>query len=257
MGILNVTPDSFSDGGAHNSVEKAIKHGISMFEDGASIIDVGGESSRPGSLPVSEALELERVLPVIRGLSDSIDAEISIDTCKPGVAKKAIRSGATMINDITGLGPEMSKVAADHGVSAVMMHMRGMPSSMQDDVSYEDVVAEIRDYFIKRISLARDAGVEDIIVDPGIGFGKRLEHNLSLISRIGDFRDLGCPVLIGPSRKSFIGEMLGLKVDERIDASIAAAAICVLKGADIVRVHDVRQCLGAIRIAQAIREIDG
>ncbi len=254
MGILNVTPDSFSDGGAHISCENAVDHAIKMAGDGADIIDIGGESSRPGSDPVPQDIELERVIPVIQALADSVDIDISIDTYKPQVAKQALQAGATMINDITGLDQDMADVAAEFKVPAVMMHMRDKPKTMQQDIVYEDIIKEIKTFFTARLKIARQAGVKDIILDPGIGFGKNLEHNLAIISRLEEFADLGCPLLMGPSRKSFIGELLDLPIKDRLEGSLAAVTACVLNGTDIIRIHDVRQCSRAVRVAQAIRD---
>jgi len=254
MGVLNVTPDSFSDGGRFLDFDIAVEHAREMVEDGADILDIGGESTRPGSESVSEAEELGRVLPVIEKLVGEVNVPVSIDTCKPGVADECLKAGAHMLNDITGLTDRrMIEVAAEHGVPAVAMHMKGTPKNMQQNPVYGDVVAEIIEFLGGRVGAARDAGVEDVIVDPGIGFGKTTEHNLQILKRLGEFRSLGCPVLVGPSRKSFIGNVTGLPVDERLEGTLAAVAVAAMNGADIIRVHDVRECRRAAQVADAVR----
>ena len=254
MGILNATPDSFSDGGLFVDADKAVNHAKQMVNDGADIIDVGGESSRPGSEPVSEEEELRRVKPVIKRLVKEVNVPISIDTYKPKVAEECIKSGAHLVNDITGLrNKKMIKVAAKYKVPVVIMHMKGMPKCMQQNPVYKDVVKEIKDFLGERASEAKKAGILEVIIDPGIGFGKTTEHNLQILKRLNEFKSLGCPILSGPSRKSFIGNITGLPVDKRLEGTLAAVSIAVMNGANIVRVHDVKECKRAVQIADAIR----
>lgn len=257
MGILNVTPDSFFDGGSYDGVEAQVKHAKRMASEGAEIIDVGGESSRPFSEPVDEKTELERVLPVIEALSADVDAMISVDTYKPAVASKALDAGAHMVNDIRGLEDGMCKVVADHGVPAVLMHMRGTPKDMQKDTSYGDFLEEVSGFLKERAENAKSLGVDQVILDPGIGFGKNLGQNLSLIANIKEFKSLGYPILMGPSRKSFIGEITGLEAADRLEGTIAAACACSLYGADMLRVHDVRQCKRALLVTDALKKKGG
>jgi dihydropteroate synthase len=243
MGILNVTPDSFSDGGRFLDGKMAMEHALKMVEDGADLIDVGGESSRPGSDPVSEKEELSRVIPVIEALVKYTVAPISIDTTKAVVAKEAMDAGASLINDISAMSadPAMAKVAAASGVPVVLMHMRGTPKSMQSvPIHYDDVVKDIGKYLSKRISDIESAvSREKIIVDPGIGFGKTPQHNLTILHRISEFASLGQPLMVGPSRKAFVGAVLGVDVSERMYGTAAAVAAAVAGGAHILRVHDV------------------
>ncbi len=254
MGILNVTPDSFSDGGLFSDVNTAVDHAKTMVAQGADIIDIGGESSRPGSQAVSEKEELARVLPVIRRLVQELKIPISIDTYKPTVAKECLKEGVHLINDITGLNdPKMAKLAAEYNVPVVIMHMKGTPKIMQENPVYVDVVAEVKTFLKERVALAHNAGVVDVIVDPGIGFGKTLKHNLEIIKRLGEFTDLGCPLLVGPSRKSFIGQLTGFPANDRIEGTLAAVAVAIMNGADIVRVHDVKECKRVVQVVDAIR----
>jgi len=254
MGILNVTPDSFSDGGLFSDVNTAVDHAKTMVAQGADIIDVGGESSRPGSQVVSEKEELARVLPVIRRLVRELKIPISIDTYKPTVAKECLKEGVHLINDITGLNdPKMAKLAAEYNVPVVIMHMKGTPKIMQENPVYGDVVAEVKTFLKERVALAHNAGVVDVIVDPGIGFGKTLKHNLEIIKRLGEFTDLGCPLLVGPSRKSFIGQLTGFPANDRIEGTLAVVAVAIMNGADIVRVHDVKECKRVVQVVDAIR----
>lgn len=260
LGILNVTPDSFSDGGSHFSLEQAVAAARSMVTDGADIIDIGGESTRPGGAPVSAEEELRRIIPVIRVLRQELDVPISVDTYKAEVAERAIEAGAQIINDISGLqaDPGMAGVAARHGVSVIIMHRKGDPKIMQVDPSfpceYEDLVAEILAYLQDSISIAETAGIprERLIIDPGIGFGKTLEQNLEIIRRLGEFRALGLPILLGTSRKSFIGKILDLPPGERLEGTAASVAIGIANGADFVRVHDVRAMARVCRVTDAI-----
>jgi len=256
MGILNVTPDSFSDGGDFFSTEKAVEHAKQMILDGADVIDIGGESTRPGSDAVSQEEELERVGPVIQRLTEEkIEVPISIDTYKPLVADRCLKLGASMINDITGLGnKEMLRVVADHSVPVIVMHMKGAPKTMQKNPEYTDVVAEIIEFFKGRISEAQNAGIKDIILDPGIGFGKTTDHNLEILCRLREFTSLGFPILVGPSRKSFIGNVAGTDdAGQRLAGTLAALSIAIMNGASIIRVHDVGACKRAAQIADAIK----
>ena len=254
MGILNVTPDSFSDGGLYIDKEKAVKRGIEMVSEGADIIDVGGESSRPGAEQISSTEELNRILAVINILSKEARVPISVDTYKPEVAYECVKAGASIINDISGLRNEaMIKVAAKLKVPVVIMHMQGEPKNMQKNPNYRNVVKEISDFFKKQLSLAEENGVRDIILDPGIGFGKNLEHNLAILRNLGEFKKLGKPILVGVSRKYFLGKITGLEVDERLEATLAAVTVSVLNGANIVRVHDVKECKRAVMIVDAVR----
>jgi len=256
MGVLNVTPDSFSDGGKFFKVEDAVNQGMKMAEEGADIIDVGGESTRPGSDPVLIQEELCRVIPVIRSLFKKTDAPISIDTYKAEVAKQALDAGAQMINDISALrfDPEMKKVVSEYKVPINLMHIKGTPKNMQKNPWYEDVISEITEYLNESIKIAKDAGIdpEKIIIDPGIGFGKRLEDNLNILKNLKKLSILGCPILIGCSRKSFIGKILDLPVEERLEGSLAALAVAVMNGANIVRVHDVKESRRATSLVDAV-----
>ncbi|HHK67139.1 dihydropteroate synthase [Candidatus Acetothermia bacterium] len=258
MGVLNVTPDSFYDGGIYAQPTAAVKRGLQMETDGADIIDIGGESSRPGaeSIPLQE--ELDRVIPVIEGIRKRSDALISVDTTKAEVAAEALSAGATMVNDISALrfDPQMPMVVAKSGAALVLMHMLGTPATMQHSPAYGDVVEEIRSFLAERISYAVKAGVaqERIVLDPGIGFGKLLSHNIAIIRRLNRLTDLGAPILIGVSRKSFIGEILGLPPEERLEGTIAASAIAIMNGADIIRVHDAKEGRRAADVAFRLRE---
>ena len=256
MGILNVTPDSFSDGGRYLDVGAAVERGVRMVEDGADIIDVGGESSRPGSQSVSEAEELDRALPVVEALSQRVQAPISVDTVKPGVAKRCLESGACIVNDIRGLqDPQMLSVAAEARAGVVIMHMRGDPATMQQDTTYGDVVAEVRSFLEVQAALAEEAGIGEIAVDPGLGFGKSPRQNFEILARLDEFQSLGHPILVGPSRKSFLGSLPGgLGVEERLEGTLAAVAVAIANGAGVVRVHDVKECRRAVDVADAIRE---
>ncbi len=255
MGVLNCTPDSFSDGGRFMDAEKAVAHALAMEKAGAAIVDIGGESTRPGSDPVSLEEEKKRVLPVIEGLRKRSSVLISIDTVKPELAEEALTLGADIINDVSGLsGHEMRAVAAAHKAPVVLMHMKGKPKTMQKDPRYEDVVEEIASFFADSIALARREGIKRIILDPGIGFGKTVAHNLALIGAIGRFRELGCPILIGASRKSFLGTITGADVGEREAATTAINTIALLRGASILRVHDVESARQAIAVVEAFRD---
>lgn len=258
MGIINATPDSFYDGGRNFLIGDAVAAAAKMAAAGADIIDVGGESSRPGSKRISAEEEIERAVPVIKEIKNSFPSlRVSIDTYKAKVAAAAIEAGAGMINDISALrmDPDLARVAAAAGVPVCLMHMRGTPETMQIDPDYPDgVCEEIHKFFEERIAAAVGAGVKQsqIVLDPGIGFGKTVEHNLEILNRLECFRRLGRPLLIGASRKSFIGKILDLAPAERLEGSLAAAAVAAAKGADIVRVHDVAETVRAVRIADAI-----
>ncbi len=253
MGILNVTPDSFSDGGEFLDADRAVKHGLQMVEDGAAIIDVGGESTRPGSASISALEQIERVVPVIEALSARTDVPISVDTYEFEVADAALDAGAGMINDITALGDErIAELAAERQVPVVLMHMRGTPAIMQDEPRYDDVVAEVLDFLLVRAERAERLGVpEDMIfIDPGIGFGKTLEHNLLLLKHIDKFVATGYRVLVGTSRKSFIGKITGREdPSERIYGTAATVALCAAAGVSIVRVHDVAEMVDVAAVA--------
>ena len=256
MGILNVTPDSFSDGGLYAEPERAVEHAVEMIKAGADIIDVGGESTRPGADPVSAEEERRRVLPVIQALRRQSDVLISIDTYKAEVARAALDAGADIVNDISGLGfdEEMPGVVASTGAGLVLMHIRGTPRTMQQNPVYRDVVREIGETFAERLAKAEKAGIspEQVVLDPGIGFGKKLQHNLEILRRLKEFRRFGRPILIGPSRKSFIGAILDLPPDQRLEGTAAAVAVGIANGADVVRVHDVREMVRVVRVADAI-----
>jgi len=256
MGILNVTPDSFSDGGKFFDKDQAIRQGIQLTGDGADIIDIGAESTRPGAEAVSEQEEIDRLMPVIEGLRNEIDVPISVDTYKSGVAEEALKNGADMINDISGLrfDPEMKNIVSRYDVPVVVMHIKGEPKNMQQNPYYDNLMDEIYQYLAESIELAMTAGVgkDKIIVDPGIGFGKRLIDNYEIIRRLGELSFLGCPILIGPSRKSFIGKILDLPPTERLEGTVAAVAMSIQNGAHIVRVHDVKEVRRACRIADLL-----
>ena len=254
MGIVNVTPDSFSDGGKFNTTEKAIAHALQLVEEGAEILDIGGESTRPGATPVPLDEELKRVISVIEGLRD-VGVPLSIDTYKPQVMQAAITAGADIVNDVCALRePQALKIVATSQAGVCLMHMQGRPQTMQADPQYDDVVSEVRDFLKDRLDAAVQAGIDPsrIVLDPGFGFGKRTAHNLTLLNHLNDIQALGLPLLIGLSRKSVLGQVVGSSVDERIHASIAASVVSVMKGANIVRVHDVKPTIDALKIVQAV-----
>jgi dihydropteroate synthase len=257
MGVLNITPDSFSDGGLFFDKEKAIAHGIRMVEEGADIIDIGGESTRPGSKPLELDEELRRVIPVIESLSKKVGVPISIDTYKSAVAQRAIEAGAEIINDISALNfdPNLAQVAAKENTPLVLMHIHGTPETMQKNVYYESLLSEILHSLKDSIRMAESAGVDprQIIVDPGIGFGKTVEDNLFIIKNLYEFRILGKPILLGTSRKSFIGKILNAEAGDRLEGTLSSIAIGVLNGAHVIRSHDVLQTRKAIAVADAIR----
>jgi dihydropteroate synthase len=256
MGILNVTPDSFSDGGKYMSFERAVERGLEMVKDGADIIDVGGESTRPGSTPVPADVEISRVVPVLRALAERTETILSVDTTKAIVARQAIEAGACMINDTSALAddPEMVGVVRDSGCAVVLMHRLGTPETMQNSPSYRSLFDEILDALHDRVVAAENAGVPDdrILVDPGVGFGKRFEDNLALHRHISDLRNLGKPILFGPSRKAFLGRITGREPGGRGFGTAAAITMAVLGGANVVRVHDVGGARDAVRVAHAV-----
>jgi dihydropteroate synthase len=255
MGVVNVTPDSFSDGGMFLEPEAAIAHGEQLVRDGAEILDVGGESTRPGAEEVGVAEELARTEPVVADLA-GLGHTVSIDTSKAEVARAALEAGAEIVNDVTALrgDPEMGALCAERGTTVVLMHMPDNPRTMQEDPRYGDVVDEVRAFLAERMEAAVAAGIEEerIWVDPGIGFGKTLEHNLELLRRLGELRELGRPLAIGASRKSFIGKIDDSAVEDRIGGSIAAAVLAAAEGADVLRVHDVAETAQALRVAAAV-----
>lgn len=256
MGVINITPDSFSDGGRFNSVELAVEHGLALIEEGADIVDVGGESTRPGAAKVGIEEELNRVIPVIDALVKKTSVPISIDTHKTQVMRMAVNVGAAMINDISGLREDGAlSFVSEAGVPVCIMHMQGDPETMQAKPKYQSVVDEVECFFNERISAAKSVGIRrnDLILDPGIGFGKTLQHNLQLLSSIARLRaNTGCEVLVGVSRKSLIDELFGRPVDQRLAASLGLAVQAVLNGAKIVRVHDVRETYDAVRAVEAV-----
>ncbi len=255
MGILNVTPDSFSDGGRFFTQTDAVLHAFQMMKDGADIIDIGGESTRPGAEQVSLEEETRRVIPVITKIRQKSSVPLSIDTYKSQVALEALKAGANIVNDISGLhfDPKMAQVIAEKNASVVIMHIKGTPKDMQSNPHYDDLIREIYDYLASAVELARKHGIRQIMIDPGIGFGKTAEHNLELINRLEEFRGIGVPILIGVSRKSFIGKILETPVEARLEGTAAAVTASILKGADIVRVHDVREMRRVALVADAIR----
>ena len=261
MGVLNVTPDSFSDGGEFFDPQRAVARALAMVEEGADLLDIGGESSRPGADAVGEAEEVRRVLPLVEQLVGRVGVPISVDTCRAGVARRALAAGASMVNDISGFhaDPEMAAVVAAAEASAVVMHMRGTPRTMQHETAYGDLVGEVWKGLRKSLELGDVAGVprERLVVDPGIGFGKNAVANLVLLARLGEFATLGCPILVGASRKSFIGKTLGLDdPKDRLEGSLAAATLAVWNGAHIVRAHDVRATRRSVDLAWALRRAE-
>jgi dihydropteroate synthase len=259
MGIINVTPDSFSDGGRFLDHRAAVEHAMGMVDDGADIVDVGGESTRPGSDPVSPEEERDRVVPVIETLASKVPVPISVDTRKPAVVKAAVDAGAVIVNDVSGgRDPAMFRVVEAARVGIVLMHMKGEPKTMQQRPHYDDVVGEVHEYLRERIEAATFAGIDPsrLCIDPGIGFGKDLQHNLAILRHVDALLDLGRPVLVGPSRKRFIGTLLDLPEDERVEGTAAAVAWVAARGAHIVRVHDVKEMVRVVRMIDAIARAD-
>ena len=256
MGVLNVTPDSFSDGGRFMLPEAAIGQALAMCEAGAALIDVGGESTRPGARPVSVQQELDRVIPVIEALAPELPVPLSIDTSKPEVMRAAVAAGAGLINDVCALSlPGALEAARDSDVAVCLMHMLGEPRSMQQDPQYRDVVADIRDYLVARVAACESAGIprDRLVIDPGFGFGKSLQHNLRLLARLADFATLDLPMLVGLSRKSLFGQLLDRPVDQRLVPSVVAAVLAAERGAAIIRAHDVKETVDALRLLTAMQ----
>ncbi|WP_374379997.1 dihydropteroate synthase [Pseudomonas fluvialis] len=259
MGILNVTPDSFSDGGRYNRIDAALRHAEQMLEAGATIIDVGGESTRPGAPPVSAEEELQRVAPVVEQLVCRLDALVSVDTSSPALMREAALLGAGMINDVRSLSRDGALQAAAEGNLAVcLMHMQGEPQTMQDSPQYDDVTTAVRTFLADRVAACEAAGIarERLLIDPGFGFAKTLAHNLSLFRQMQALHDLHLPLLVGVSRKSMIGKVLGREVDQRLAGSLALAALAVQQGAHILRVHDVAETVDVLRMLEAVAEAD-
>lgn len=258
MGVLNVTPDSFSDGGLYFDRSSAVDRALKMIDEGADIIDIGGESTRPGSDPVSPEEEIGRTVSVIETLANKITCPISVDTYRSEVARQALEAGASIVNDISGMtfDPSMPAVVAEYRVPVVIMHIRGTPKNMQVNPTYNDLIPEILDYFRRRIDYAVNSGIAEdhIIIDPGIGFGKTFDHNLAILNNLQEFTLLQKPLLVGPSRKAFLGKLLGgAPPGERIEGTAAAVAVSIIKGADIVRVHDVREMARVAAVTDAIK----
>lgn len=256
MGVVNVTPDSFSDGGKFLDTTTAVEHGVVLEQEGAEFLDIGGESTRPGATPVAETEELRRVIPVIERLASRVKVPISVDTMKPAVARAAIAAGASIVNDVAANREDdaMWRVIAESGAGYVAMHIQGIPQTMQANPTYADVVAEVRDFFFDRIQRLSDCGIprEQVILDVGIGFGKTTEHNLRLLGALRSFTKLERPMLLGVSRKSFIGKLVGDEMAGRLPAGLACAALAVEAGIQVIRAHDVRETVQAVRMAEAI-----
>lgn len=258
MGVLNVTPDSFSDGGRFLEPSVAVDHALRMVAEGANLIDVGGESSRPGAEPVEVSEELQRVIPVMEALARAIAVPLSVDTTKAEVARQAVRSGASIINDISALrlDPAMRRVAAESGAGVILMHMQGAPKTMQRAPEYADVVREVKDFLISSLREATKNGIEPerILLDPGIGFGKNLQQDLTLLAELGSLAEIGRPLCVGVSRKSFIGTVTDAALPDRLPGSLAAAVVAMMNGARLLRVHDVPETVAALKMATAILE---
>lgn len=256
MGVINVTPDSFSDGGKFSATNLAVEHALKLAEEGADILDIGGESTRPNATPVSLQEELDRVIPVIEALARQVNIPLSIDTYKPAVMQAAIAAGASIINDVRALQEDGAlEVAAKSNVGVCLMHMQGTPQTMQVDPLYDDVVNEVKDFLKARLQASIHAGcrASNIVLDPGFGFGKTREHNITLLQNLESFVDLGQPVLVGLSRKSLLGQVTGNDVDARLHASIAASVLSAMKGAKILRVHDVKATVEALKVVASIQ----
>jgi dihydropteroate synthase len=259
MGIVNVTPDSFSDGGKFFSRDAALRHATQLLEDGADILDIGGESTRPGSDPVAEQEEIDRVAPAIEAISAELDVPISIDTMKAGVMRAAVAAGAGLINDVNALRAEGAlQAAADLDVPVCLMHMQGTPQTMQQEPEYEDVVSEVETFLLERVAVCEAAGIsaDKIMLDPGFGFGKRARHNLRLMKHLSRLTALPYPLLVGVSRKSIIGDMLKVSVKERLAGSLALASIAVWQGAKLIRTHDVKETAQAVKLTQHVQQVE-
>ena len=258
MGVLNVTPDSFSDGGLYIDKNEAVDRALTMVEEGVDIIDVGGESTRPGAKPVPLNEELKRVIPVIDAIAPEIKVPVSIDTYKSEVAEEAISAGASMVNEISGLrfDEKMGKVLSNADIPVVIMHIKGTPRDMQVNPQYTDLIGEIKEYLDRQTEFAQKNGIDKTIIDPGIGFGKKHEDNLVILKRLDEFKSIRRPILVGPSRKSFIGYVLDLPVEERLEGTLAACAVAILNGANILRVHDVRETVRVTRLVDAVRNAE-
>ena len=254
MGILNVTPDSFSDGGTHNTLVEAVKHANLMINAGATIIDIGGEATRPGAADVSVEEELARVIPTVEAIAQRFEVWISVDTSKPEVIRESARVGAHIINDIRSLTePGALEAAAETGLPVCLMHMQGQPKTMQDAPKYADVFVDVERFFIEHIVRCERAGIakDKLLLDPGFGFGKNLSHNYELLARLGEFQHFGLPLLVGMSRKSMVGQLLNVGPTERLNGSLACAVIAAMQGAQIIRVHDVKETVEALRVVEA------
>ena len=256
MGIINISPDSFYEQSRCNSTDEVLQKAEKMIREGADFLDLGAESSRPGSKPISEQEEIDKLIPVISSLVKITDIPISVDTYKPIVAKEALKAGAKIINDITGLQktPEMADVISKFDAGVILMHMKGSPVTMQKNPSYKNVIQEVKEFLEQSVKISKEAGIfsDQIAIDPGIGFGKKQKHNLEILSKLEKFIELGKPILIGVSRKSFIGNILNLPPERRLEGSLAASVIGITKGASIVRTHDVKETRNAIKVAEAI-----
>ncbi|KAF4516314.1 hypothetical protein B566_EDAN000555 [Ephemera danica] len=257
MGIVNVTPDSFSDGGCYVTVDQAVERAMALVAQGADILDLGAESTRPGAIPVGEQEEMDRLLPVLREVVKRTAVPISVDTMKSRVAREALQAGASIINDVTAMrfDPDMPAVVAQYGAAVVLMHMQGMPMTMQEDPRYDSVVEDVRTFFAERLAVAERAGIakSQVVLDPGFGFGKLLRHNLDLLNHLSSFDQFGCPLLVGLSRKAFLGKILDRPVQGREWGTAAAVALAVDRGASIIRVHDVASMKDVVRVAAAVR----
>ena len=256
MGIINISPDSFYEQSRCNSTDEVLQKAEKMIREGADFLDLGAESSRPGSKPISEREEIDKLIPVISSLVKITDIPISVDTYKPIVAKEALQAGAKIINDITGLQktPEMADVISKFDAGVILMHMKGSPITMQKNPSYKNVIQEVKEFLEQSVKISKEAGIfsDQIAIDPGIGFGKKQKHNLEILSKLEKFIELGKPILIGVSRKSFIGNILNLPPERRLEGSLAASVIGITKGASIVRTHDVKETRNAIKVTEAI-----
>ncbi|ALD44331.1 dihydropteroate synthase [Serratia sp. OLHL2] len=260
MGILNVTPDSFSDGGRHNTLNQALVHAHALISAGATMIDIGGESTRPGAAEVSEEEELERVVPVVEALAQRFEVFISVDTSKAGVIRESAHAGAHLINDIRSLQePGALAAAAESGLPVCLMHMQGQPRTMQQAPHYDDLIADVQTFFEHHIRRCNEAGItnQKLLLDPGFGFGKNLSHNYQLLARLSEFHRFGLPLLVGMSRKSMIGQLLNVPPDQRVIGSVACAVIAAMQGAQIVRVHDVKETVEAMRVVEATLSAKG